>query len=237
MFASRYRSMHEAQSSTILPDIAGYLNGTLPPEDLNHALAARDQLELEVDVAPFLNNIVPELVMRYPDAKFVVTIRHCFDWLDSRLEHNYATIEAGVSPIWQNIREAEYSSIEADFGPEDRHLRELGLYPVRAYLRRWVIANERALSEIPAARILVVRTEDLDHAVSELETFVGARRQSVRVAKANVRTSKRGLMARIPRSFLVSCAEEVGCTTLMERYWGESWRDPTCGCRILGRVR
>jgi hypothetical protein len=95
---------------------------------------------------------------------------------------------------------------------------------VKSYLRSWAERNEEVLRVVPADRLFVVRTEDLDHSTARLARFAGVSQESVVTAHANESSNRTGLLGKVPREYVVECAREH-CAAVMESYWGPQWTD------------
>lgn len=223
MFQPAYRSQHEAELAAMVPIAAAVAEGSHDPAVVQAVLLDRhERLRLEVDVAGFLNPLVAELVAGFPDARFILTIRDCFGWLESRVDQRARIVREGTSPP-PHLRDAERSSYAEPYDVGDAWFEDLGLPSARGLLHRWADANARVLEAVPPERLLVIRTEDLDESVPALAAFTGCPADRLSVARSNVRTVRTGVLDRLDRARLVAAAEEH-CGTLMERYWGPDWR-------------
>jgi hypothetical protein len=219
-----YRAAHELDAERFVPISAGVLTGqyALDARRVRFELRRRQiRFRLEVDSADFLNPVAGTLAALFPGARFVLTIRDCFSWLDSSVEWRLKTTDAG---IWAPMRDAMYGSSPAVFAPEEAPLRDAGLPPIAAYLRRWAQQNAAVLRRVPSERLLVVRTEDLSGAGDTLARFAGVPVGTVHPAHAKANTDRTGLLAQVPRDFIGERAREH-CATLMEKYWGLDWYD------------
>ena len=222
-----YRSSHECDAGRMASLAAGVLRGQLDPRSarVRRALRRRTlRYHLEVDAANFLTPFAGTLALLYPDAKFVLTIRDCFSWLDSRVEQfiRNTSFRGGYA-------DAQYRRFHEAFAPEEAVLRDAGLWPIAAYLRGWAAYNELVLASVPPDRLLVLRTEDLGDSASVLAQFVGGPATTVRTSHANRNVAPSGFLGKVPTPFIVDRAREH-CATLMERYWGEDW------CELSARL-
>jgi hypothetical protein len=181
------------------------------------------RFQLDVDSAPFLNPLTPALVELFDDARFVLVLRDCFSWLDSELEWERAHPSADL-PLFAPYRDTLFPYSDDEFTVDDGFLQHEGLRPVAAYLRAWGERNEEVLRVVPPDRLLVVRTEDLDHSAARLAQFVGVPEESVVTAHANQKLDRSGLVSRVRRDAIVECAREH-CAGVMEAYWGPRWTD------------
>jgi len=225
-----YRSGHEVDAARMKRVAARARASELGPASARWELRRRDlRFRLEVDSAHFLTPFVPQLTDLYPRARFVVLMRDCFSWVDSLLEH-WARIAArtmdrrpdlpdlsGVSAIPSVVR--SWVSVEGQLR-EGRATAGLAV----GLLRTWATGNTRLLTEAPAARTLVVRTEDLDGTGPRLAAFCGVDLAMLRPGlRWNASPSRQGVLANVPPELLVSEAERW-CAPLMEQHWGPEWR-------------
>jgi hypothetical protein len=217
-----YRSSHECDAQLMRPLAAAVLRGELAPDAprVRRAFRRRSlRFHLEVDAANFLTPFVGMLTELYSDAKFVLTIRDCFTWLDSRVEQLLHQ-----PPATEGYTSAQYERFDEEFAPEELALRDAGLRPVAVYLRGWADYNQRVLASVPPDRLLVVRTEDLDGSSDLLARFAGVPASTVRSVHANRNEARSGFLGHVPAAFIVERAREH-CGALMERYWDSEWYD------------
>jgi hypothetical protein len=222
----QYRSAHELDAKRLLPISTAILEGTLPVDGprVRAELRRRSwRFQLDVDSAPFLNPLTPGLVRTFDDARFVLVLRDCFSWLDSHVEWERAHPSVDL-PMFAPYRAALFQYSDDEFTDDDRILQDEGLRPLTCYLRSWAERNEEVLSVVPTDRLLVVRTEDLDHSTARLARFAGVPEDSVVSAHANQNPNRTGLLSRVPREYVVACARKH-CAALMESYWGPHWLD------------
>jgi hypothetical protein len=224
MFSS-YRTEHEVDARRFVALTTAYLRGELDPHGPRAKAALRwrsARYNLEVDGANFLTPFAGTAAQLYPDAKFVLTIRDCFTWLDSRVERLLRYPPHEDVPWFRDYLVALYAD-DATHASEEEPLREAGLRPIASYLRGWARYNELALAEVPASRLLVVRTEDIDDSIPEIAAFAGVPASTLPVTHANRSPKTTHAIAGVPASFVVATAEEH-CGDLMERFWGTDWR-------------
>jgi hypothetical protein len=179
---------------------------------------------LEVDAANFLTPLTSTLVRMYPNARFVLTIRDCFSWLDSRVEQDMA-LRGPKAPDWVAYKTSLYNRVDGSkFSAAERVLGDAGdgVRPVAAYLDLWKRYNDLVLDTVPADRLLVIRTEDLDDSIDQLASFAGVSVATLTPQHANRRKSATGVLAHVSSEYIRESAE-AACAALMERYWGRDW--------------
>ena len=222
----RYRSAHEVDAERLLPIGAAVLHGELAVDgsQVRAALRRRSwRFQLDVDSAPFLSPLTPALVQVFDDTRFVLALRDCFSWLDSQLEWERSHPSSDL-PMFAPYRSALFRYSKDEFTDDDCILWHESLRPVKAYLRSWGERNEEVLRVVPPDRLLVVRTEDLDHSTARLARFVGVPEESVVTSHANQNANRTGLLGEVSREYVVECAREHSAA-VMELYWGSQWMD------------
>ena len=221
MFA-QYRSDHQLDNARFVPITIAALNGEVAAGLVRRELRRRSwRFHLEVDVASFLAPFAATLAGMYPDAKFVLTIRDCFSWLDSRVESHLHVPRESVRYAYS---EAQYGRYGEPFQTEERSLRDAGLHPVASYLRYWAEINAYVLAAVPPDRLLVVRTEDLDASLERIAEFAGVPATTLSTARENANPERTGLLGTVPRSYILAVAREH-CAPLMQQFWGPDWCD------------
>lgn len=226
-----YRAAHELDARHLVPIATAVISGELAPDTPRVRLALRRRaarFHLEVDAAGFLNPLAATLASLSPDARFVVTLRDCFSWVDSRIEWDLRYQDA-QDPVFSPLAAAYYAKYPMDFAPEEAPLRDAGVQPLDTYLRSWAERNAGALRAAAPERVLVLRTEDLDGAADDLARFAGVPVGTVHAAHANSNSNRVGVLARLPRDFVVERARRH-CAEIMETYWGPDW------CNLQNRL-
>ena len=220
MFRDHYRSAHEADAERMLPVSTSVLMGSASAHDVRAALHRRSwRLNLEVDAANFLSPFAGRLAQMYDDARFVLTIRDCYSWLDSRIEW---IVRTDLPDIWRQNFDARYGRYRDHPRPEEEALQAAGLRPIASYLRYWSELPERVIRDVPQERLCIVRTEDLDRSCDRLATFVGAASSTIVPAHVNRNEERTGLLASVPIQVIDDLALEH-CGPLMQRFWGDDW--------------
>ena len=143
-------------------------------------LVARDrEMALEIDSSWFHGSIVDLLVSEFPNARFVLTIRDCYSWLNSEFKRVLHT--PSQQPQRVKMRAFVYNGVATTHAPEERVLKEAGLYPVDNYLARWAAHNEKVLATVPRERLLVVRTQEIRARANEIADFAGLPRYALQM--------------------------------------------------------
>lgn len=227
LFQPQFRATHEAEASLMLAKLLQYMN-TQDSGPLLRYLRHRDRrLGLEMDSSHLYYPILKLLVAEFADAKFILTIRDCYSWLDSLLNH-HAALYAARGNQWKFRRAKWIRYYDTVFGakvfrhvPEEQVLSAHNLYTLDGYFRYWASHNQTAMSLIPPERLLVLKTTEIDEKLPEIESFLQLPRGTfAKPMRSNVRdtSQKLNLLARIDSDFVERKAQQY-CQTLMQQYF------------------
>ncbi len=221
MFSKNVRAVHEPQAVTLIDKYLDWRNGRVSDREMTEWVRARDhEMALEVD-SSWLNVLILETLAReFPDARFVLTIRDCYSWLNSNFNHSLRT--AKVDPRWNQLREFQARHKTFVHAPEEQVLKRNGFPTLDACFFRWVTHNEQALATVPAERLLVVRTNEIARRAHEIADFAGLPRSTIRLHRAHAFQNpvRKEIIREIDRYFLEQKVEEQ-CRPLMAKFFPE----------------
>jgi hypothetical protein len=214
----RYRSVHEPAKERFMAIIMSKANGSLSATEAHKQITRLNRrLWLEYS-SSWLNGFMLDSLLQYPDARFILTIRDCYSWLDSVINHILIRMR-GSSPQATFFRWYGGCFQAAHRKPE-QVLVEHGLYPLETWLRAWAHHNATALSKVPGHRLLVVRTQDIPRDLERIASFLDVPAHTLASSKAHLykAEAKFGLLRQIDSGFLHDQVQEH-CGQLMERYF------------------
>jgi hypothetical protein len=216
LFAATYRTAHEPEAKELVEMISDVREGLRPRADLQAMLTEKfERLDLEVDCAGLNGWVVEELVPLSPEAKFILTIRDPYTWLDSMVNHmTYRDAPAH----YVRLRNLNLGSVP--FRPEDRVLEERGLYPLDGYLSSWATRNQLALDVVPPERLLVVRTPEIGERVDDIAAFAGVDPATLDRAQTHrfAAPVKYGILDQLDQGYLRERIE-AHCRPLLDRFF------------------
>ena len=187
MFGNCCRSAHEPETEETNDLIISWLEKQIGDQELREMLLARDRrLKLEFESAHPLGYAAPVLAETFPRAKFVVTMREPGSWLRSRLNFHYRV----DPPEWRSYRDYFWGGRHRGFADEERALEELGLFSLDAYLSQYAEQYRTVFGAVPADRLLVIRTAEIDTSIEELADFAGVKGSRLRLARSKVSKDK-----------------------------------------------
>ncbi|NJO17494.1 MAG: hypothetical protein HC877_17645 [Thioploca sp.] len=230
MFSQNYRSAHEPEGGLVCNRILAYVTGKISKSELTRFVRRRDRrLSLEMDSNNDNYFLLDILVSEFSEAKFILTIRDCYSWLDSFLNHHYLGIlyVRANYPFRKNCPMKRYDIIfgidEFKHTSEEKILVENGLYTLDGYFRYWREHNQQVMAIIPKEKLLIVKTKEINQYIPKIEQFLeltpGSLRDQVR---ENVRREKQKyhFLSKIDKSFLEERANFY-CKELMDKYFPE----------------
>ncbi len=216
-----YRSVHEPEGLFYMGIAMARAEGKLSESQLRGRVRYMGRkLWLEFNSAYFNFPLLEVLLEVYPQAKFILSIRDCYSWLDSTINELLAR-EHGEMQL-------RFHQFYADAVPKgshqdgDRVFKEHGLMPLDQLLRGWSHHNQRVLSLVPSDRLLVVRTYEILSDLPRIAEFLGIDPGTLDATRSHQHKAARkyGLLAELDEGYLEECVE-TSCRALMDRFFPE----------------
>jgi Sulfotransferase domain len=221
MFPPQVSAAHEADATSLIETFFRWHEGRIGDTELTEWIHTRDRkLALEVDSSWFNVLIVPFLAREFPDARFVLTVRDCYSWLNSEFKR---VLNVPINePQRIKLRKFLYDPNDKVHAPEERILKDAGLFALDSYLGRWAAHNEQVLTSVPQERLLVVRTDQIAPRANEIADFAGLPRHAVRAERTHENRSplKRAFIRELDPDFLEKKVAEH-CGSWMRQYYPE----------------
>ncbi len=169
LFEDKYRSAHEPESRQVIDMIMNYTAEKINDKSLSKFLLKRDRrLCLDVDSSQLNIFFINKLVDLFPGAKFIFTIRHPYDWLDSFINHQ---LSRSCSEYWKKWRDWRFRPDKYSFSEKESVLKEKGLYFLDGYLSYWAYHNKKVIETVPEDRLLVVKTNEITQSLKNIAAF------------------------------------------------------------------
>jgi len=200
--------------------IIAFRNHSLSEENLVRFLRKRDRrLWLEFDSSVLNFFVLHILIEEFPEAKFILTIRDCYSWLDSIINHQ---LGRELPDFWIPFLNFWFEPDKYPHSPEEQILAEHGLFTLDCYLTRWANHNQNVIDTVPESRLFVVRTDEIVKRIPAIADFLGIPAESLNPLKSHLykAAKKFNILSRIDKNFLT---EKVNyhCGRLMERFFPE----------------
>ena len=132
--------------------ILDYKNGRFPEAVFVDFVRRRNHaLQLDVDISHMNVYLLKILVQEFKQAKFLLTLRDCYGWLDSFI--NFC-LRSNLQEPWLQFRALRFGSKDLEYDEHELLLKQHGLYPLKGYLSYWNYHQRTVFDTCyPAARI------------------------------------------------------------------------------------
>lgn len=222
---NNYRVAHDPEEHQAIRMITKMYKGQLTPSEIRmHIKKREDTLDLEVNSSVLNYFFLDELLSLFPDAKFILTIRDCYSWLDSVINHQLSY----PCPEWlKDFYDIRYRPMRYEHSKEDLILFDYGLYSIDGYLACWAEHNEFVIKQVPKDRLLIIRTTDISVSLNYISDFVGVSPQTLDKKKMHLYPAKAKyhLLKKINPDFLTEKAT-FHCGKLMEDFFPYIIKNP-----------
>lgn len=213
---SGFAAAHEAEAEAAIGAVLDYQSMRSGWRALRDFAVDRDRrLRLTVDVSNLNIFFVDLLVALSDTAKFVLTIRDPYSWVDSMINHY---LLHPPTARWRALADLRFGKDRLAHPKEEQALKELGLYSLEGYLCYWRDHIRKALATVPAERLLVIRTERIASEADRVAKFAGI--SGIHVDRAAIceyrNPQPRHVLRRIPREHLESQVR-CHCEPLLSR--------------------
>jgi len=220
MFSHRVRTRHEPQAAQLIDKIINWRKGRIGEQEITDWLRTRDRaLALEIDSSGLNLQILDILLREFPKALFVLAIRDCYSWVNSRMNGDISGHQSGPWFEWSRFL---YGDGPFVYAPKEEALKNRNLCNLDTYFSSWATRNRRVLDQVPPERLFVVRTDQIRDRAFELADFAGLPRRVVRLHRTHEfkNSRKLGIIREIDREFLERKVEQH-CRPLMTRFFPE----------------
>lgn len=226
IFKETLRSAHEPDSEMIIRLIRERTKGKVVDSAVKKYLLNRDRrLRLEIDSSQLNFFILDDLLKLFPNARFLLTIRNPYAWLDSFINHQLGRNRA--TEAWQQLRDYRFRPDKYIHPNEEIALKERGLYSLDGYLSYWAMHNATVLRNVPPNRLLVVRTNEIGKRITDICEFANIAAGSAdRDQSHSFLANKRfNVLDLVPKAHL-DLKIRTHCKSLIERFFPEIAKPP-----------
>jgi len=231
-----YRTSHEAEARFLIHKLLAFEQGKIARKELTQSIKKRDRrLKLEMDSSWINGYVVDILAEEFKEAKFILSIRDCYSWLDSIINHNlFISKRQQKWNRWQYWRGEHfiqwenfiYKTHQFKHAKPEQILAKNGLCTIDGYLSYWAEHTTKVLTTVPKERLLIIKTSEFKQFIPKIEDFLGLIPGSLpRDTKINVRKEKDkyNLLSQIDRDFLDEKVN-IHCKKLMVKFFPEITR-------------
>ncbi len=214
MLGDSCRSLHEPQPR----ELARHIEERTP--NPSRFLRRRDRrLWLEMESNHLLAYFIDNLLELFPKALFILTVRDCYTWLGSYINHHLTHDD--TKDFWKRMREVHFGPRKG-YSEFEKPLKRRGLYPLDGYLSYWTWHNRQVLETVPSDRLLVVKTPEITARGGEIADFLGIPREAVSLSRSHVNRARRyeDVVHELDPGFFAEQAGKI-CGPLMARLFPE----------------
>jgi hypothetical protein len=215
----RYRSWHEPLIERFMHIIMQRASGTLSDEAARTLIRRLDRrMWLEVN-ASYVNYLMLDLLLaEYPNAKFVMTIRDCYSWLDSMFNQLLGRNHSEFATRFHQWLGESFAPGSHQDG--DRALAQRGFWPLDLWLKSWSEHVSRVQELVPGNRLLIVRTQDLQRDIPRLAEFVGIAPETLDASRSHDYTAaaKFHVLSEIDPEYLLERVDAI-CGDAMRTFF------------------
>jgi hypothetical protein len=168
IFSLNFRAQHEPMYTEFADILEKRRSDKIDDGELFDYFRKRDwKLWLECESSHPLAWFSDILCKLFKNAKFILTIRDCYSWLDSIINQslNYTPKNQGMK-----IRNFLFDNA---FGHKKTVLQNSVLFSVDGYLSYWADLNSFVLDSIPSKKLLIVPTQHISQNIDSFANFVG----------------------------------------------------------------
>ena len=219
MFSRTVRARHEPQAVPLMEKILAWRGGEIDDDGFVDWVRTRDrEMALEVDSSTLNFEILDVLIRTFPDARFLLTIRDCYSWCNSMMGHS-ARFHKTTNPLWRQMGRFQG---DAEHAPEEEVLKQHGFMTLDRYFSYWARHNQEVIDKVPAERLLVVRTDQIQNEALNIARFAGLPGRAVRLERTHEyrNPEKQEYLRQVDRRF-VEAKVEQHCRPLMSRFFPE----------------
>lgn len=170
LFGRALRTAHEPHAIGLVRLILADPRPT-PSQRKNYFHNRNAQLQLQLESTHLLVFFLDELLSCFPEARFILTVRDPKSWLDSMFNQQ---LGRGADAEWRRFYDYRFGRSLYDHFAGAEVMKRHGLYPLDSYLAYWAWHNEKVLRLVPAERLVVVPTRDIEAEGHRLASFLGA---------------------------------------------------------------
>ena len=226
IFSKQYRSAHEPDARFLITKILAFHNGNIDKSKfIQYIINHRDRrLGLEMDSSHLNYYLLDILVNEFNEAKFILTIRDCYSWLESLLSNQLVVFKQQNNWFrhqWVDFADFRFGN-KKKYAKEEAILADKGLYTLDGYFSYWREHNSKVLATVPKERLLIVKTAEINQSINKIEEFLEIPPNTLsRGVRENVRRKKfknLSILSQIDKNFLEAKAN-FHCKELMNKYF------------------
>jgi hypothetical protein len=220
IWGNQLKCAHEPNGNELLKIIINKLEKSIDHQAFEIAVVAFINAQnLDVNSSGINFFILDVLLKKFPRAKYILTIRDPYSWLDSLINHS---MFKPCSDNWTKLRDYRFRPDLYTHPPEERILKDNNLYTLDGYLKYWNHHNKTIIDNVPEKKLLILRTDQIQQNLDRLARFAGLKDSSKMVSNCHVFPARQkfDILSQINPVYLNRKIEEH-CGALMRAYFPE----------------
>lgn len=220
LLAKDYNASHEEDHGRLINGWIDLKEGKISANDFKTMLLNYERYAwLEMDSSHVHAEYIDQLVKLFPEAKFILTIRDCYSWLDSYFNQvlNYPVIDC-----WSRLHKWRYAQGVVTYAQAEKPIEKAGFYPLENYFNAWASHNMRVLDSVPSERLLILRTAEISTSTVKIANFLNIPVSTLDAQKKHSfkAPKQHGLLAKIDPDFVRYQAQKR-CESLMTDFFSD----------------
>ena len=210
LFKKGFRANHEPERSKMIAASLAYVEGSLSESRRRKFVQKRDRrLWLDMDSSVFNYPFVELYRDEFPDAKFVLTIRDCYSWLDSCFNHQ---LSLPIDATMKALLDDWFQPDNYQHTDHEQPMIDKGLFPLACYADFWNRYNSGIINALPKERLLIIKTNEIAESTGQLENFLGLKTGQLDMTRSHSfrAPEKHDVLAKLNQQFVADIVNETG---------------------------
>ena len=240
MFARSFRADHEFLIQEEMDVFQRRLSSCITNDEVRAFIRARDAAKpLDLDACGIHFGLLDILLDEYPEAKFILTLRNVYSWINSCVGKMYGDFVGGWGSRAGTLVNCFSFLPNGELSTEDRANAKICLEQL---MKTWEWHGRRIQKLVPRDRLLIVRTEELSGSVNCIASFCGVDPAAIDSLHCNPGQST-NFLACFDAEILEELIELHCSERMAETYPGETlcthanrtWSGEPVDCREMSR--
>ena len=220
LFRKHYRTAHQPEMKQLISVIIEAANGSIDENEYLEFVKKRDKrLWLEADSSALNYFIIDFLVKEFKNAKFILTIRDPYTWLESFINHSLNIPDSG----FETFRRLRFRDSKLEYSKEEKILGENKLFTFDDYLSNfWALQNKKILKAVPKNRLLVIRSHEITSNIKKIADFLDISIDTLSPENSHLNKAKKRyeILSKIDKDCL-EYKVNLHCKDLMHEFFPE----------------
>jgi hypothetical protein len=220
IWGNQIKCAHEPDGKVLLDLIIDKLEKSIDHQAFEKAVVALINAQnLDVNSSGINFFILDVLLENFPHAKYILTIRDPYTWLDSLFNHS---MFKSCSDNFTKLRDYRFRPDLYTHPPEEKILKDNNLYTLDGYLKYWFYHNKTIIDRVPEKKLLIIRTDQIQQSIDRLSRFAGLKDSSKMVTNCHAFPARQkfNILSQINPVYLNRKIEEH-CGEVMRTYFPE----------------